>query len=300
MNTICPACLSNTEFFIKDDKYSFVRCVNCRLFFTDPMLTDAELSVVYSPKAKYQSNKLRTNYKTTTNSKFEKIFTEIYKNGYKPKKVLDIGASDGEFLFVAKKKGLDVFGVEPNETTANIANSNGLNVFCGFIEDCHFDKKSFDLLRLGDVLEHSNDPSKLMSLCSEFLVSGGLIVISIPNMDSFWARSTYFFSSLFGLPWSIIEPPLHLSYFSKNNLDVFMKRNGFSFVTSWYHRPPTLKYELGNTHLYGKWKREKTLKNIFRLFFGFSIYISLYIFDYILTPIKKKDYGMVCVYKYNA
>jgi len=264
------------------------------------MPTDLELSRVYSASSGYQSNKIKKNYKKEKNFKYIKIFKELKKYTFSLKKVLDVGASDGEFLYYAKNVGFEVAGVEPNKTTADIANKNGLNVFNGFLSDSNFTRNSFNVLRLGDVLEHSNNPHKLLDECREFLAPNGLLIISIPNMDSNWAKSTFFLKKWFSLPWSVLAPPHHLLYFSKNNLDLFMKKNAFVLVDCWYDRPPTLRYELGSTHLWGQFKREKNFLNLFVFLFGFVSYSGLYLIDYIVTPLKKKDFAMMCIYKANA
>ncbi len=300
MDTKCYVCQSRAPFFLNMHGYSFNKCNNCGLFFVHPMPTDFELSQVYSPTTKYQSNKTKKDYRKEINQKFVRIFDELKKYIETGQKVLDVGASDGEFLFYARNNGLLPYGVEPNKTTADIANRNNLNVVSGFLLDCNFPKNSFDLLRLGDVLEHSNNPEKLIDECKSFLKTGGLLVVSIPNMDSLWAKSTYYLYSMLALPWSVLEPPHHLLYFSKSNLDLFFEKKGFSLVKTWYDRPPTIKYELGNTHLYGKFRREKSLKNFLLFVFGFSLYSFLYFIDFLITPLKPKDYSMISIYRKNA
>lgn len=300
MKTACLVCGGHTDFFLKEQGYSFQKCLACGFFFVDPMPSDDELAVVYSPKANYQSNKLKKDYKQERNEKYVKIFEELKKYTESGQKVLDVGTSDGEFLYYAKNAGFLPFGVEPNKTTAEIANKNDLNVFCGFLENCHFEKNSFDVLRLGDVLEHSNNPTKLLYECRTFLKVGGLLIISIPNMDSPWVKSTYYLKKAWSLPWSVLTPPHHLLYFSKHNLDLLMEKKGFSAVETWYDRPPTLKYELGSTHLWGEFKRKRNSLSLIRFVFGFGFYSILYFFDYIMTPLKRKDFGMLSIYKKNA
>lgn len=300
MNVKCIICDIGAYFFKRQNEYDFFECPKCKLIFVSPMPTDEELSVVYSPKVGYQSNKTKNDYTKTENYKYKKIIEEVSKQKPPNQNLLDVGASDGEFLFCAQKSGFIVAGVEPNQTTADIGNSKGLNIYCGFLNQSNFIKNSFGVLRLGDVLEHSNNPEKLINECGDYLVSGGLLVVSIPNMDSNWARSTRFFTSLFGFPWSVLTPPHHLFYFSKNNLDTFCQKKGLTLVTAWYHRPPTLKYELGNTHLFGQWKRNKGLRSTTRFILGFVLYSALYLFDFLITPFKQKDFGMLCIYKKNA
>ena len=300
MSPKCLICGNSSPVFLEQQGYIFNKCSICGFFFVNPMPNDSELLAVYSPKTGYQSHKINKDYKKETNLKYVKIFKKLKKYSIPNKKVLDVGASDGEFLYYAKREGFLPFGVEPNKTTADIANKNNLNVFCGFLNDSNFERNSFSLLRLGDVLEHSNDPHKLIDECREFLLSDGFLIVSIPNMDSTWAKSTYFLKKLFNLPWSVLTPPHHLLYFSKNNLDLFMEKKGFSLVNSWYNRPPTLKYELGSTHLFGKFKRQKNLKNLFVFLFGFASYSTLYLIDYLITLFKNKDFAMLCIYKKNA
>ncbi len=300
MNISCIVCGNETKQLVVQGGHSFFVCVFCKLVLVNPLPTDDELKKVYSPLENYQSHKVHKDYTKVNNPKYDQIISELQKLIPGNSKVLDVGASDGDFLYFVKKAGFEVAGVEPNETTAKIANSHELNVFNGFLSESNFAKNFFSALRLGDVLEHSNNPNQLLSECSSFLVPGGLLVISIPNMDSNWARSTRLFTKLFKLPWSVLTPPHHLFYFSKNNLDMIFSNHNFSFVKAWYHRPPTFKYEFGNTHLFGKWKRNKTILNSFKLALGLGVYGSLYLFDIVATPFKKKDFGMVCIYKKNA
>lgn len=300
MNIKCCICKNDSEFLLSKDSYDFYECLFCKLIFVSPLPSHEELKKVYSPFFKYQSHKINKDYTKNKNYKYEKIFNELKKFRLVEGSVLDVGTSDGDFLFLAKKLGFSVAGVEPNKTTADIANSYGLNVFNGFLNDSSFERGSFQVLRLGDVLEHSNDPNKLLKDCAEFLAPGGFLVISIPNMDSFWARSTRFWTNIFNLPWSVLTPPHHLFYFSRSNLDMIFKNNGFEFVTDWYFRPPTFKYEFGNTHLFGSWKRDRSINNLWRLVFGLILYIKLYLIDVLLSPFKSRDFSMMCIYKKDA
>lgn len=299
MESKCYVCDNPAHFFLRQNGYDFNKCSSCGIFFVDPMPTDKELVKVYSPDTNYQSTKLKKDYKNKKNSKFIKIFKELKKLTEPNQKILDVGASDGEFIFYARNYGFDACGVEPNKTTANIAKGNGLNVFNGFLSESNFSKNTFGIIRLGDVLEHSNDPQKLIDECKSYLKHGGLLIISIPNMDSFWAKSTFLLRKMFSIPWSVLEPPHHLLYFSRSNLDLFFARRGFGLIKSWYNIPPTLKYELGNTHLFGRFKRQKNFKNLFHFVSGFFLYTTLYFIDLVLTPLKRKDYSMVCIYKKN-
>src|SRR5690606_36756889 len=100
--------------------------------------------------------------------------------------LLDVGCSSGQFMHWARKRGMHCAGIEVNDRTANIAKQNGFEVHTGFLDEAPFRKNSFDVIYLGDVIEHVNEPKAFIKLASEFLKNDGLIVISTPNTDCFW------------------------------------------------------------------------------------------------------------------
>lgn len=300
----CSICNSKTEYFLEKDDYKYRKCHVCGLVFVNPQPSEKELHEnVYSPKAGYQKHRKRLLLKETPHVK--KIFSHLEKqfprhvrvtSASRPR-VLDVGCSNGDFLFFAKQRGFEIYGVEVNTLTADVARTRGLNVKIGTLEDAQYADNFFDAIFLGDIIEHVKDPQALLLECKRILKEDGILIISTPNLDSFWARATFKLWEWFTIPWSVLTPPHHLFQFSEDNLKLFLKDNGFSFRTVWYRRPPTLKYELGSLHLWGKWKREKTLKNLFFMLFAFGAYIKLYIFDILLTPFKKKDFGMIILCK---
>ena len=200
-------------------------------------------------------------------------------------------------MYFAKLRGFEPYGVEVNEFTAEVAQSRGLNIKRGTLAEAKYPEKFFDVVFLGDIIEHVSDPHSLLVECKRILKSGGTLVISTPNLDSFWARATFKLHAMFNIPWSVLTPPHHLFQFSRGNIEFFLKNNGFITVASWFRRPPTLMYELGSLHLWGKWKREKTFKNFFFMLFSFAAYTKLYMLDLLITPFKKKDFGMIIACK---
>ena len=293
----CSICNIKTSFFLKKDGYNYQKCSICGLVFVYPQPSELELHEdVYSEKAGYQKHKKKDLSEIKENSHIKKILDFLVRVNIQGK-LLDVGCSSGEFLYFAKQRGFETYGVELNELTAHIAIKNGLTVHIGTIEDAQYADNFFDVIFLGDIIEHVKDPRALLTECRRILKSGGTLIVSTPNLDSFWARVTFKLYQWFKIPWSVLTPPHHLFQFSENNLKQFSKENEFSPTATWFRRPPPLKYELGSLHLWGKFKREKTIKNFLFMFFAFWAYMKLYALDILVTPFKKRDFGMIVVFK---
>jgi len=270
---------------------------------------------VYSEKSGYQGHKKGDLSAVRENSHYKKILFYIEKQfprevrvsslpaprlrqaGAFVPRLLDVGCSSGEFLYAAKKRGFDCYGVELNHLTAKIAQANGLNVKEGTLEEAHYADNFFNVIFLGDIIEHIKDPHALIVECRRILRDGGTLVVSTPNLDSFWAKATFKLYKWFKFPWSVLTPPHHLFQFNEHNLKRFLKDNKFTPTTVWFRRPPALMYELGSLHLWGKWKRGKMFKNFLFMFFSFMLYTMLYFFDVFITPLKTRDFGMIAVFK---
>ncbi|MEI6296929.1 MAG: class I SAM-dependent methyltransferase [bacterium] len=283
-------------FLLKKDGFSVFKCQKCDLSFVFPQPTpDMLRGSVYS--GKYQANKIAELKKVALDSKKIRIIDYIKANIQKGKKILDIGCSNGEFIFKLKEIGYECFGVELNKGTYEIAKNNGLNVQNCILEEAGFKDSFFDVIFLGDIIEHVADPDNFIRECRRILKSEGIIIISTPNMDCFWSKSTLILYNIFGIPWSSVTPPYHLYQFSVDNLDLLMKNFNFIVKDGWFSGPPVLKYELGQTHVWGNFKRDKSLGNIVKLLLTAILYPALYSINILTAPLNQKDFGMVRVYK---
>ncbi len=96
---------------------------------------------------------------------------------------LDIGAGGGEWAYLMKTLGCDSFGVEPNQGYGSYArDSYDVEVFLGMYQESVFDRESFDVVTLFQVLEHLADPVEDIRRMSEYLKPGGLFVIEVPDI----------------------------------------------------------------------------------------------------------------------
>lgn len=296
INPKCHICKSDSVFLLKKDGFDEYLCPKCDLSFVYPQ-PEAEWlrDNVYSLESGYQGNK-------TTDLSIEKEGKRYgrpldYMAEKRPVgKLLDVGCSSGQVMYWARKRGLKPSGVEINKRTADMARENGFEVFNGFLADADFERGSFDLIFLGDVIEHVNNPRQFVGEAKEFLKQDGLLVISTPNVDCFWSKFTLWMYQAFKIPWTSATPPYHLFQFSFDNLNNLMMEQGFESEKAFFLPPPSLKYELGSLHLYKAYKNNKNLKNLLFMIFAFGAYTKTYVLNWLIQPFHKKDFQMTVVY----
>ncbi len=297
MKPHCHICNSESHFMLIKDGYSLYQCPECGLIFLYPMLDDSYLKEeVYSAKSGYQGHRKGDLDLLPPTNRFDGVFRYLGEN-ISGKKILDVGTSNGEFLYLLRKKGADTYGVEINTKTANAGIRAELNIFIGFLEDAKFQDNYFDIVHLGDILEHVTDPRKLLMECRRVLKPGGTLIIRTLNMDCFWANTTLLFYRLFGIPWSTVTPPHHIHFFSWDNMNQLLEQCGYRLDYHQFELPPTLMYELGSLHLWKRHKKHKSIWSFCYIAFAFSLSVVFWSIDRLMTPIKNKDNEVLAMYK---
>ncbi len=109
------------------------------------------------------------------------------------KSILEIGSGFGGFLLLSNLRGIKTTGVEPDQkrvlVTRSILKAFGLNtdlVYCTPAESLPFNSNSYDFVVSCQVLEHVEDPRKVIYESIRVLKPNGLIYFIFPNYNSFY------------------------------------------------------------------------------------------------------------------
>jgi len=290
----CIICNSRNLFFIfKKNNYDLFKCNECGLIYVYPQpALNRLINDCYSQSSGYHL-KLTKNLQKI--KRYEKRFIRVLDklDEFKIRgNLLDVGCSNGEFLFIAKRKGFNTYGVEVNKETAKIAIDNGFNVFNGILEDANFKDNYFSVIHLGSVIEHVPDPVALLKESKRVLKKGGIIIIFTPNLECFWARTTRLLYQWFNFPWSALIPPYHLFLFSHSNFKKLLCGMKFKILDTRYYGC-SLRHELGATGLFRKVKEEKSIKRLLYSLLVFLIYTSIYFINFLIIPFQDKNFEMI-------
>lgn len=200
--------------------HTIVKCRNCGLVYTNPhrqasaILHDYEEVVdpLYLEEREGRVLTFRRNLRP-----LEELMPPV-----QGRRLLDVGCHIGVFLEIAQERGWDAWGVEPSHWAARKAQSRGLRVIEGTLDDAHLAEESFDVITMWDVIEHLTDPLGELRESHRLLKKGGLICIHTMNIESPLAR-------LMGPRWPWLME-MHLYYFSPRTLGEMLRKAGFTVV----------------------------------------------------------------------
>jgi 2-polyprenyl-3-methyl-5-hydroxy-6-metoxy-1,4-benzoquinol methylase len=171
------------------------------------------------------SNYSNSDFKDDSNTSWSKTLSLI------PDKtlVLDIGCSSGTFgEELIKKKGCIVDGIELDDGDIAKARKKLRNVYKFDIErDALELDQTYDVIFIGDVVEHLARPVKALERIKKLLKDEGILVFSIPNITHMYVRLMLLSGNIeYGRTGLLDETHLHF-YNSKEIYRVF---NGAGYI----------------------------------------------------------------------
>jgi SAM-dependent methyltransferase len=227
----CPACgstKSRLQFEAEDyehgvpGRWRIAECLDCELLFQDPMPPAERIAGFYPPSySAYNSNTIISLlFAFVYWLDARRVRSLIGENG----RILDVGCGNGSALLKLHAAGRwELAGLEIDAVGAAKARAAGLDARQGELLGCDFPTASFDLIRMGHVIEHVLDPVATLKKAFELLRPGGILLGETPNADCLDRR-------IFGKYWGALHVPRHLTFFNARNLSDALGRAGFKDV----------------------------------------------------------------------
>lgn len=175
----CPMCdCIKGDVIIENDLGHLKKCDNCELIY----LCIRPIKEKYKTACKNYLPSTADDYK-----KFQKRIKEAKKdfkiiNEHIEKgRLFDVGASSGIFAHVGKTYGWKVSGSEISERCIKYSKHTfDIDLLYGFIEDLKFQKDSFELVTMIQVIEHLLKPIQELTILKNTLVKEGYMYIDTP------------------------------------------------------------------------------------------------------------------------
>ena len=194
--------------------------------YISPLPSEKELQDYY--KNKYYQNLTVSTYQ----NKYSKEELELFKidavlsNVFykeqvrKTTNLLDIACGEGYFMKYMQDLDWEVEGTDYSSFGIKTHNKSLLDkVHFGDLmtrlDQLITNKKNYDFINLGNILEHVVYPLELLNKCNQLLSSGGMLRVKVPN-DFSLIQNNLIDNDLTEEYW--VHPPDHLSYFNFDTL----------------------------------------------------------------------------------
>lgn len=155
-------------------------------------------------------------------------------------RLLDLGAAGGYLGRAVRDRCFFIAGVEPQPPSSEKARA-------GYDDWREVDalhagtwSEPFDVVVCADVLEHVINPLKLLAMIRGWLKSGGVLLVSIPNVANISVRLALLFGQFRYADRGILDDT-HVAFYTRSSTQDLLQRGGFRIIAA---EPTAMPYEL--------------------------------------------------------
>jgi len=209
------------------ETWAIMRCRSCGFGWTSPTLDESRIAAYYPPFylgdtetaiAEFHSGKLTRS--RSWRKETEKVrLVEKYAAGGR---LLDVGCGDGRFLWALDSRRWERFGIELSAQLVALVRSRmpAISLQAGDLHSDELAEGAFDVVTMWHALEHMPDPQRALRRAAALLGPGGVLFVSLPNLDSLQAQ-------LFRRFWyGFDDVPRHLHHFGRRSLGLLLRDSG--------------------------------------------------------------------------
>ena len=276
---------------LQSKKYlELLYCKDCDLFWEKEIESKNELENKYT---KFYSEKDSSRFDEKT-ERIVNIYRYLRKKDVekfcKKGNLLDVGFGRPIDLEIFERSGWKASGTQISKTAYINAKKRKLDVYYGELTKLNI-KKKFDVITFWHVLEHIENPNEYIKKCGYLLNNKGILIIEVPNINSFSAKIS-------GNKWFLLDLDNHLYQFSLISLTKLLKNNNFIINKVSYFSIEQSPFSLLQTFL-NLLKKENNIlfrmmkkevkTNYLYLIFCCTLYPFVFVFSIIAATFKRGE-----------
>lgn len=223
--------------------YRFVKCQNCGLIFSNPIMSTKEINKLY--KNSTFDYTIESSYLKKTYGNY--LIKMLKNKNLKKTKLLDVGCGNGFFLEEVKSMGINnIYGVEPGKSSVMSAPEwLRRKIKIGILKKGIYKKSMFDVICCFHTLDHIVKPNDFLENVWELLKKNGKTFFIVHDTNGLSVK-------LFGEKSPIFDIE-HIYLFDKKNLKQLFKKNKFKNIRV---------FDIKNTYPLSYWLRMTPLPKI--------------------------------------
>jgi 2-polyprenyl-3-methyl-5-hydroxy-6-metoxy-1,4-benzoquinol methylase len=212
----CPLCDSGS---FRPWRWDLLRCDTCSVVLNpavwEPHVNEVMEEDWFGEDYTIPKTSVWVNWFEARNNR--RTFLRIQEEVIEPGRMLEVGIGSGAWLGFMKRQGWAVLGVDLSQAVCNAAQARWqVPTHCGVVETLP-QTATYDLVVMNHVLEHVQEPIRMLAEVRRRMRPGGLLHLAVPNVGCWEAR----FSG-----WTSYEP-YHLLYFTPETLRTVVEKTGF-------------------------------------------------------------------------
>jgi SAM-dependent methyltransferase len=156
-----------------------------------------------------------------------RLIPQLVRRLSRPGRVLDVGCDDGFAGRDLIKDGFQICGIDRNPATLSKAARHYQHTILADIEnELPLPEGTFDVVIFADILEHLKDPATAFTHFTALLVSGGLVIMSVPNVAHWYMRLSLLLGRFEYEDRGILDRT-HVRFFTLRTARRFLEDAGF-------------------------------------------------------------------------
>jgi SAM-dependent methyltransferase len=228
----CPLCRTREACFaFVKDGYDIFRCAHCGFLFVEPFPPEDEIRRYYNSNYRAASATWYPKAASRARRAFVKSFRFLrYVRG---RTVLDIGCGGGFMARAFARLGAEASGLDINEGGIAYARAHFpmCRFYCESLAEFRRRGLAFDFVFSTDLLEHLPGVDEFMATLAAITRPESRVYIATP--DSGHPSVPRDLST-----WIDVQPPEHLQWFDRRNIEMVFARAGFAVERAERKRAP--------------------------------------------------------------